>query len=91
MPIFEYRCRYCQEITERFYSVWQDPNRITCAHCGGYAHKIMSRVSVRDEHPGWIDDNLRASIQDDDEVPIQSRSDLDRVVKEKGLVENPKR
>jgi hypothetical protein len=62
----------------------------TCEHCGGVAEKIISKPNVQDDHPKWIDDNLRAQIQEDDEPPIESRTQLNKAVKEKGLVENPK-
>jgi len=91
MPLYEFQCRLCEEITERFRPVLRAGDKMTsCDHCGGVAVKIVSTPNVQDDHPRWLDDNVRAQVQDDDEPPIESRTDLNKAVEEKGLVENPK-
>ena len=41
MPIYEYRCRKCHEVTERIQGV-QDPPIRKCPACGGRLEKMMS-------------------------------------------------
>jgi len=40
MPIFEYRCEACQEITEKITS--NPPQEIPCPKCGQPAKKVLS-------------------------------------------------
>lgn len=94
MPLYEYECSEpeCRHITEIYYpQIPRFINRsVPCEECGAVAKKIISKPNVQEPYPKWIDSNLRASIQDDDEPPIESRHDLNRVTKQKNLVENPK-
>jgi len=91
MPMYEFECRLCGNITERFRPVIRAGEHLTsCDHCEGVADKVISQPNIQDEHPAWIDDNLRATIQDENEPPIETRTDLKKAEKEKGLVENPK-
>ena len=52
MPIYEYECEQCHEITE----AWQkfsDPPLSKCPHCGGKLHKIISLNSFHLKGEGW--------------------------------------
>ncbi len=91
MPLYEFECKRCGHITEVFHSVLRAQKMTTCEECEGVAEKVISKPNVQDDHPKWIDDNLRAQIQEDDEPPIESRTQLKKAEKEKGIVENPKR
>lgn len=43
MPIYEYRCKACEEITERYYSSTDAPRKLTCKHCNAEkAERIVS-------------------------------------------------
>lgn len=46
MPIYEYRCPDCGEITVCVASVAEHQRAVPCEHCGGTAERIISRPSV---------------------------------------------
>jgi len=41
MPLYEYKCQDCGEITERW-EQFNDYEIVLCTHCGGIAEKIIS-------------------------------------------------
>ena len=52
MPIYEYECKKCGEITE----VWQkfsDSPLTDCPHCHGRMNKVMSLNSFHLKGSGW--------------------------------------
>ena len=53
MPLFEFRCKKCQAVTEvLFRSVGSENHAVTCAHCGsGATAKVVSRVSFKVAKP----------------------------------------
>lgn len=53
MPLFEFRCRKCQAVTEVLCrSVESENHAVTCAQCGSNATgKIVSRVSFKVARP----------------------------------------
>ena len=56
MPIYEYVCEKCNEITEEFYSIVCFPKQIACPVCGNIATKIISKNTFRLEGGGWCKD-----------------------------------
>lgn len=43
MPIYEYKCKLCKEITESLMMPWEKKDEsVICQKCGGRAYKIMS-------------------------------------------------
>lgn len=65
MPIFEFECEYCKNITERFTS---DANQTyaDCRFCGRRAKKIISAPNFVLEGTCWSRDNY-------DRTPIKDR------------------
>ena len=52
MPIYEYKCRKCNHITE----MWQkfsDPPIDQCEECGGKVKKIISQNTFHIKESGW--------------------------------------
>ena len=49
MPLFEFRCRKCEAVTEvLILRVGSDNHAVTCARCGsGATAKVISRVSFK--------------------------------------------
>lgn len=46
MPIYEYRCRKCGELFERFQKINEGGDHLTCPYCGGKKpEKILSSFS----------------------------------------------
>lgn len=88
MPIHEYECLECDQITESFFVLGEDlPDEVPCPCCGGKTKRILSNVSIQDGHPTWLDQSVRDAIQTEDEPPIESREDYKKVLREKNIVE----
>jgi len=92
MPLYEYECRACGKAVEEYFGIDDFPRSIDC-ECGGEATKTVSVGGIQDDHPVWIestndaltDPDLVASKQ---EKKIESRTDLRRVLAERGLVQS---
>jgi putative FmdB family regulatory protein len=53
MPIYEYRCHQCGQLTDALQKM-SDPPLTTCRHCGAEAlEKVMSRTSFHLKGSGW--------------------------------------
>lgn len=52
MPIYEYECNACDQITEALQKFSDDP-LTTCPNCGGQLHKIMSLNAFQLKGSGW--------------------------------------
>lgn len=55
MPIYEYECQSCQEITEARQSISEAPLS-TCNSCGGPLTKLISQSSFQLKGGGWYAD-----------------------------------
>ena len=56
MPIYEYKCDVCEEITEEFDKITSTTKTIECSLCGQPAKKIMSLGSFHLKGTGWYKD-----------------------------------
>jgi len=45
MPLYEYRCRLCNRITESIFKIGDKPADIQCEHCHGPAEYVVSLCS----------------------------------------------
>jgi putative FmdB family regulatory protein len=52
MPIYEYECSKCCEVTEALQKI-SDPPLKKCPHCGGKLNKLMSLGSFHLKGDGW--------------------------------------
>jgi len=52
MPIYEFKCDSCGEVTERLQKMSDGPLK-TCPKCGGHVKKIFSRSSFQLKGSGW--------------------------------------
>ncbi len=46
MPVYEYRCRSCGEVTSLEVPVGERQRSVACSACRGRAERIISRLSV---------------------------------------------
>jgi putative FmdB family regulatory protein len=53
MPIYEYRCRKCGEVTEALQRMGDRPLR-KCPRCSGRLEKIVSRTAFLLKGGGWF-------------------------------------
>ena len=56
MPIYEYKCDVCEEITEDFDNITSTNTTIECSLCGQPANRIMSLGSFHLKGSGWYKD-----------------------------------
>ena len=97
MPLYDFECIKCHHIQAIFFKMDECPDMITCSECKiiceitrlntSIAKKIivLGHGGIQTDTPKWINDELRGCIQGDDEVPIRTREDLARAVKEKNI------
>lgn len=52
MPLYEYECQKCSEITEALQKFSDAPLK-KCPHCGGKVNKIMSQNAFHLKGQGW--------------------------------------
>jgi putative FmdB family regulatory protein len=52
MPIYEYQCGKCHEVSEALQR-FSDPPLTKCPHCGGKAQRIMSLGAFHLKGSGW--------------------------------------
>jgi putative FmdB family regulatory protein len=95
MPIYEYQCDGCGEISEKIFSIHDDHKTITCAYCYSQAKKIISsRGGVQIDTPSWLDDPMvQGALRDTDSRlsrPIETRGQLKSLMKKQGIAEAPK-
>ncbi|MEA2082770.1 MAG: zinc ribbon domain-containing protein [Thermodesulfobacteriota bacterium] len=55
MPIYEYECTCCHQVTEVWQSFSDDP-ATTCPNCSGDLKKIISMSSFQLKGGGWYSD-----------------------------------
>lgn len=60
MPIYEYECEKCHEISEALQH-FSDPPLTTCEKCGGPLHKLISKSSFHLKGSGWYADGYGSS------------------------------
>lgn len=60
MPIYEYVCSKCAEITEKLQR-FDDPPLKTCSSCGGRLKKIVSNTSFVLKGGGWYKDGYSSA------------------------------
>ena len=56
MPIYEYKCDVCEEITEEFDKITSTTKTIECSLCGQPANKILCLGSFHLKGAGWYKD-----------------------------------
>jgi putative FmdB family regulatory protein len=60
MPIYEYRCKSCGDVSEALQKV-NDPPLRRCAKCSGSLEKLISRTSFQLKGGGWYAHGYGAS------------------------------
>jgi len=79
MPIYEYRCPGCHELTEAYRRVSERNDAPACRACGGATNKIISAGRVHPDFSPYYDDNLEAW--------VKSKQHRKKIMREQGVVE----
>lgn len=75
MPLYEYRCRDCNEITEVIQK-FSDPDLRVCSGCGGTVERLLSAPAIRFKGSGWyVNDYGRNGSVGTDRSEAKSTSD----------------
>lgn len=93
MPTYEHYCQSCDHITEHVCKIAERKQFVLCEECGGSAERIISaKGSVRgDDMPPWMRaPELLGCLQNSAERPIQTRSEYNRLIKERNIIETSK-
>lgn len=88
MPTYEYLCieEACKNRIERICRIAEWTPEIECPICGGEMRHQIPRVAVHDDHPLWLDNNVRNQIQGDDGPPIETRKEYVEHCRKNGIV-----
>ena len=87
LPLYEYRCKTCNEITSALVYSWSETQQPDCGHCGSAdVQRIVSKFSVR---PSWGDSlNWTPSRETTSDIDENSPASIDaymgRIKKEMG-------
>ena len=86
MPVYEYRCDSCREITTVFGAVSENPDHVTCESCGVVkAHRILSRPSVRLSNLSKLERlDPKYDKQIDQAIARNPAADPDRLINRRG-------
>ena len=60
MPLYEYRCRSCENVFEYMQRVSEGPKR-KCEACGGRLEKLVSRAGFVLKGTGWYETDFKGS------------------------------
>ncbi len=72
MPLYEYQCEACQQITERIQK-FSDPPLEVCPACGGRLKKLLSSPAFQFKGSGWyVTDYARKGKSEKAERPEKS-------------------
>ena len=73
MPIFEFRCQDCREVSEIILSVEEELPRC-CTMCGGKLQKLIHAPAIQFRGKGWYvtDYAKKQSLKDSSEPPVKT-------------------
>jgi len=85
--IYEYRCQ-CGRTAERVCRVSERNAPFICSYCQEDMIRVPSFTGgLKTEHPVWLDDSVRGSLQSKYERPITTRKEHDALCESKGVVQ----
>tara|TARA_B100001123_G_C14870751_1_gene851867 strand:+ start:91 stop:405 length:315 start_codon:yes stop_codon:yes gene_type:complete len=87
LPLYEYRCDDCQEVTSVLFRSWSDEKQPECEHCqSANMQRLVSKFSFR---PAWGDSlnwapSGETSRDVDESSPASIDAHMGRIKKEMG-------
>ncbi len=73
MPIYEYQCESCGEITEAMQSISDEPLS-TCETCSGPVKKLISQSSFQLKGGGWYADGYSSTSNNSSAKPCGDKA-----------------
>lgn len=61
MPIYEYKCKKCEQVSEFIKSINSNDKTVICPSCGGKAYRIVSQSSFILKGSGWYVTDYKGS------------------------------
>ena len=86
MPTYDYYCDTCTNEFDVVCAMKDHKPSMRCEKCGAEAQQTFLKITVLDDHPLWLTDNVRTQIQGDDSRPIETRSDYHAHCRRHGIV-----
>jgi len=81
MPIYEYQCQTCGEVTEKLQKFSDEPLR-TCG-CGGSLEKLISRSSFQLKGSGWYVTDYKTKDKGRSAASVGSNSTPEKIPEKK--------
>ena len=75
MPIYEFRCTECDEVSEEMLSFKNKKKTIECPICGSRSEKILSLGSFHLKGSGWYKDGYGKRSASKEEVAEKSKTE----------------
>lgn len=73
MPLYEYRCQKCREVSEFLMKI-SDPNPTSCPKCGeGPLDKMLSQTSFVLKGTGWYETDFKSKAKKKDDTPATDK------------------
>ena len=88
MPTYEYECKECGHVHDRFFKVSECLNAVDCVQCGKKAHKILSITAIQCDSANdvsWLK-SAEQVIKPQYEKPWDTRADYKDCLKRNNLV-----
>lgn len=87
--IYEFKCWACGATKDVVLSVDERNKKVvSCSHCGVNMDRVPSfKGGFKTEHPLWLNKDVTGSLQPPEERPIETRSEHDKYLKERGIVQ----
>lgn len=89
MPLYEYKCKKCNNEFEKMVSLVEYDKKQDCQSCGSETKKLMSIGGTQDDHPVWLDESIIRQLQDTDDPStrrISSRTEYNKYLKDTGTI-----
>lgn len=86
MPLYDFFCKNCGHKEEMLMSASMVNCKYVCPHCNSNLLREISAPEVQTEHPSWLNDDVRNALQGEDEKPIETRSEYNDYLENRGIV-----
>jgi putative FmdB family regulatory protein len=88
MPLYSYECKECKNQFDKILRLSEYKTPQSCPECSGKTTKLLIVGSIQDDSPAWLNQSIRDQLQDtgSSHVPIRTRTEYNRYLKDNGIV-----